>query len=104
MDINTSVSSRLQSFANLILVPTRKRSSSDRRCAHLSQPTRLTGDDLPPDGALLHPAQVLQSDRVVPDLGHMADPVTIEVHDVHVVRSHTFARRRDGTTLSGVRP
>ena len=36
--------------------------------------------------ASLHPAGRLQIDYIVPDLGHVADPVALELHDVDVVR------------------
>lgn len=42
----------------------------------------------------LCPAQLLQRVGVVPDLGHVADPVAVELHDVDVVGRDLVARGR----------
>jgi hypothetical protein len=49
------------------------------------------------------PAELLQGVRIIPDLRHVPDPAAVELHDVHVLRSHAPAGRRDGTTLACVR-
>ena len=39
--------------------------------------------------ASLHPAELLQTNYIVPDLGHVADLFALELYDVDVVRIHS---------------
>lgn len=48
----------------------------------------------------LHPSKLFQGNAVIPDLGHVANPIAVELHHIHVVGFHLFARRRDRTTVS----
>ena len=44
-----------------------------------------------------------EGDHVIPNLRHVANAVSVELHHIDVVRRNAFAGRRHGTTLSGVR-
>jgi hypothetical protein len=52
---------------------------------------------------LLGPTQLLQADRVVPDLRHVTDAIAVEIHDVDVIRLDLVPGRRDRSALAGVR-
>ena len=52
----------------------------------------------------LCPAEIFERQTSVPDLRHVRDLLTIELHDVHVIRAGLSASGRYGPTLAGMRP
>src|ERR1700745_2707447 len=59
----------------------------------------------PPPPVDLHvsPAELLHGPAGVPDLCHVPDFVTGEIHDIDIIRRRVFAGRRAGAALAGMR-
>lgn len=55
-----------------------------------------------PPGPASHPPELPEAEAVVPDLGHVADLVALELHDVDVVGLDGFAGGGDGAAVVGV--
>src|SRR5262249_19202389 len=70
------------------------------------RPARLARSHTGPEidlRARLRPAEFLHGQTGVPDFGHVADLVAVEVHHIDIVGLGALARRRARTALAAMR-
>ena len=78
----------------------RKAAAEERLPPSTDCPSELSG--YAETRLILRPTKLLQAYGVVPDLGHMSNPITLEIHHVDVVCRDRFTGRFTGSARSGL--